>query len=196
MGQIFKKQNQSSMCCMHKEPGAAAQTAIPTLRRRRQEEHKFRNNPSSLSKTLSPRMEEKREFSHYSWDYYSMKKAFSEVEILPDCALWGYQAWPREAASLCGQHGWHCILPPSWVCSWSLFRPFKECPWVLLQISTNHRGYFLSAPQLSVSHPKATQCPNPHLRHCNSVLATSTAYLGPREPVILLSSISIIVYQA
>lgn len=111
--QILKKQNQSNMCCVHKEPGAAAQTAVPILRRRRQEEHKFQDNPSSLSKTLSPRMEEKRQFSHYSWDYYSMKKAFGKGEILLDSALWVTKHGPLEAASLWGQHGWQCILPPS-----------------------------------------------------------------------------------
>lgn len=100
------------MCCMHKEPGAAAQTAIPTLRRQRQEEHKFQDNPGSLSKTLSPRMEEKGEFSHYSWDYYSMKKAFGEGEILPDCALWGCQAWPLRGRQPLGTT-WMALHPSS-----------------------------------------------------------------------------------
>lgn len=42
-----------------------------------------------------------------------MKKAFGKGEILLDSALWVTKHGPLEAASLWGQHGWQCILPPS-----------------------------------------------------------------------------------
>lgn len=192
--QILKKQNQSSICYVHKEPGAAAQTAVPTLRRQRQEEHKFQDNPNSLSKTLSPRMEEKRQFSYYSWDYYSIKKPFGEGEILLDSALWGYQAWSLRGRQPLGTT-WMAVHPSS------LLGLFLVSIQTLQGVSLGstrfpkHRDYFLSAPQFSISHSKATQCLNSHFRHCNdfnftcnSVLATSTAYLGPREPVVTSSS--------